>query len=93
MTGRSAIGYQGEVHDERQRRAAWTQAMRRLGNFCQFMLNGGAPILRPATIELFTQRESTSGHQCSDGSSAVAVGQIFFSAFYGHLGYTDFVVD
>jgi len=57
------------------------------------MLNGGYPILRPATVNLFTRRESapegTSHALGWDTPSTLSQsGKYFGARSYGHLGYT-----
>jgi len=61
--------------------------------FAQVMLNGGAPILRPETLALFTRREdSPAGTSRALGwdtpSSPSQSGKYFSSRSFGHLGYT-----
>jgi len=61
--------------------------------FAQCMLNGGAPILRPDTVALFTRREGsppgTSRALGWDTPSAPSQSGKYFSAgSCGHLGYT-----
>jgi serine-type D-Ala-D-Ala carboxypeptidase len=91
---------QGEVHDENASalggvagHAGVFSNAQDLAIFAQTMLNGGAPILRPETIQLFTQRESnpseTSRALGWDTPSAPSQSGKYFSArSYGHLGYT-----
>ncbi len=61
--------------------------------FAHAMLNGGRPLLRPGTVELFTRREATP----PDTSRALGwdtpsppsqSGQHFSPRSFGHLGYT-----
>ena len=57
------------------------------------MLNGGHPILRPATVELFTRRETTPNGTSRalgwDTPSALSQSGNYFSQLsFGHLGYT-----
>jgi CubicO group peptidase (beta-lactamase class C family) len=57
------------------------------------MLNGGYPILRPDTIQLFTRRESTpAGTSRALGwdtpSTPSQSGKYFSARSFGHLGYT-----
>jgi CubicO group peptidase (beta-lactamase class C family) len=61
--------------------------------FAHTMLSGGAPIVRPETVALFTQRESsplgTSRALGWDTPSAPSQSGKYLSASsYGHLGYT-----
>ena len=61
--------------------------------FAHAMLNGGHPILRPSTVELFSRRESapegTSRALGWDTPSAPSQsGKYFSSRSFGHLGYT-----
>jgi CubicO group peptidase (beta-lactamase class C family) len=91
---------QGEVHDENASalggvagHAGVFSNAEDLAIFAQAMLNGGAPILRPETIQLFTQRESTPpGTSRALGwdtpSSPSQSGKYFSPRSYGHLGYT-----
>ena len=91
---------QGEVHDENASalggvagHAGVFSNAEDLAIFAQAMLNGGAPILRPETIELFTQRESTpTGTSRALGwdtpSAPSQSGKYFSPRSYGHLGYT-----
>ena len=64
-----------------------------LAIFAHAILNGGYPILRPTTIELFTRRqsapESTSRALGWDTPSAPSQsGKYFSPRSFGHLGYT-----
>jgi serine-type D-Ala-D-Ala carboxypeptidase len=64
-----------------------------LALFAHAMLNGGRPILRPSTVELFSRRESapagTSRALGWDTPSAPSQSGKYFSArSFGHLGYT-----
>jgi CubicO group peptidase (beta-lactamase class C family) len=91
---------QGEVHDENASalggvagHAGLFANAEDLAIFAEAMLNGGAPILRPATIQLFTQRESTPpGTSRALGwdtpSAPSQSGKYFSPRSYGHLGYT-----
>ncbi len=61
--------------------------------FAHRLLSGGAPVLRPATIALFTRREATpQGTSRALGwdtpSAPSQAGQHFSPASFGHLGYT-----
>jgi CubicO group peptidase (beta-lactamase class C family) len=64
-----------------------------VAHFAHCMLSGGAPILHPETIELFTKRESlpagTSRALAWDTPSAPSQsGKYFSPESFGHLGYT-----
>ena len=64
-----------------------------LAIFAHAMLNGGHPILRPETVELFSRRErapeGTSRALGWDTPSASSQSGKYFSArSFGHLGYT-----
>jgi len=64
-----------------------------LAIFAHAMLNGGHPILRPDTVEIFTRRESkpdgTSRALGWDTPSAPSQsGKYLSSRSFGHLGYT-----
>ncbi len=91
---------QGEVQDEN----AWVlggvaghaglfSTARDLTKFAQCMLSGGAPILRPDTVKLFTARQAAQpGSSRALGwdtpSPPSQSGQYFSSHSFGHLGYT-----
>jgi serine-type D-Ala-D-Ala carboxypeptidase len=91
---------QGEVQDEN----AWVlggvaghaglfSTAEDLAQFAYAMLQGGAPILRPETLALFTRRESTpAGTSRALGwdtpSNPSQSGKYFGPNSYGHLGYT-----
>jgi CubicO group peptidase (beta-lactamase class C family) len=91
---------QGEVHDEN----AWVMGgvaghagcfadAYEVAAFAQCMLNGGAPLFRAHTVELFTQRQtSPSGTSRALGwdtpSPRSQSGRYFSPKSYGHLGYT-----
>lgn len=91
---------QGEVHDENAGalggvagHAGVFSNAEDLAVFAQTLLNGGTPILRPETIQLFTQRESTpAGTSRALGwdtpSAPSQSGKYFSPRSYGHLGYT-----
>jgi CubicO group peptidase (beta-lactamase class C family) len=91
---------QGEVHDENASalggvagHAGVFSNAEDLAIFAQAILSGGAPILRPETIQLFTQRESTPpGTSRALGwdtpSAPSQSGKYFSPHSYGHLGYT-----
>jgi serine-type D-Ala-D-Ala carboxypeptidase len=93
---------QGEVQDENASvlggiagHAGLFSTAEDLAIFAHAMLNGGHPILRSSTIELFSRRESAP-----DGTSRALgwdtpslplpsqSGQYFSSRSFGHLGYT-----
>jgi CubicO group peptidase (beta-lactamase class C family) len=64
-----------------------------LAMFAHATLNGGYPILRPETVDLFSRRESvpegTSRALGWDTPSAPSQsGKYFSSRSFGHLGYT-----
>jgi serine-type D-Ala-D-Ala carboxypeptidase len=91
---------QGEVQDENAgtlggvaAHAGLFSSAEDLARFAHSMLNGGAPILRPETVALFTRRESappgtsrTLGWDTPSGLSQS--GKYFSLQSYGHLGYT-----
>jgi CubicO group peptidase (beta-lactamase class C family) len=91
---------QGEVQDENASvlggiagHAGLFSTAEDLAIFAHAMLNGGHPILRSSTIELFSQRESapegTSRALGWDTPSAPSQsGKYFSSRSFGHLGYT-----
>ena len=91
---------QGEVQDENASvlggvagHAGLFSTAEDLAVFAHAMLNGGHPILRSTTIELFTRRESapagTSRALGWDTPSAPSQSGKYFSArSFGHLGYT-----
>jgi CubicO group peptidase (beta-lactamase class C family) len=91
---------QGEVQDENSSvlggvagHAGLFSSASDLGHFAHAMLNGGAPILRSETVELFTRREAqpagTSRALGWDTPSAPSQsGRHFSGASFGHLGYT-----
>jgi CubicO group peptidase (beta-lactamase class C family) len=91
---------QGEVQDENDSvlggiagHAGLFSTAEDLAIFAHAMLNGGHPILRSSTIDLFTRRESapegTSRALGWDTPSAPSQsGKYFSSASFGHLGYT-----
>ncbi len=61
--------------------------------FANAMLNGGAPIVRPPTLALFTRRESSppgTSHALGwdTPSSPSQSGRYFSKNSFGHLGYT-----
>jgi len=91
---------QGEVNDEN----AWVMGgvaghagvfatARDVSVFAQCILCGGEPLVRPGTVEIFTQREDfplgTSRALGWDTPSQPSQSGKYFSArSYGHLGYT-----
>jgi CubicO group peptidase (beta-lactamase class C family) len=91
---------QGEVQDENASvlggiagHAGLFSNAEDLAIFAHAMLNGGHPILRSATVELFSRRESapegTSRALGWDTPSAPSQsGKYFSSRSFGHLGYT-----
>jgi serine-type D-Ala-D-Ala carboxypeptidase len=91
---------QGEVQDENASilggvapHAGLFSTAQDLAKFAHAMLNGGHPILRPATVSLFTRREpaptATSRALGWDTPSASSQSGKYFSPnSYGHLGYT-----
>jgi CubicO group peptidase (beta-lactamase class C family) len=91
---------QGEVQDENASilggiagHAGLFSTAEDLAIFAHAMLNGGHPILRSSTVELFTRRESapegTSRTLGWDTPSAPSQsGKYFSSRSFGHLGYT-----
>jgi len=91
---------QGEVNDEN----AWVMggisghagvfaSAPDLAVFAECLLNGGAPLLKPATTALFTRREE-SPHGTSRAlgwdtpSQPSSSGTQFSASSYGHLGFT-----
>jgi CubicO group peptidase (beta-lactamase class C family) len=91
---------QGEVNDENAFVMAGVSGHAGLfapaidvARFAEWMLHGGAPILRPATIELFTRREAApAGTSRALGwdtpSPPSSSGKHFSRRSFGHLGYT-----
>jgi serine-type D-Ala-D-Ala carboxypeptidase len=91
---------QGEVQDENASilggiagHAGLFSTAEDLAIFAHAMLNGGYPILRPTTIELFSRRqlapEGTSRALGWDTPSAPSQSGKYFSIrSFGHLGYT-----
>ena len=90
----------GEVEDEN----AWVMGgiaghaglfanVEDVARFAQCTLDGGAPVFKPETVELFTRREtSPAGTSRALGwdtpSSPSQSGQYFSPRSFGHLGYT-----
>ncbi|MGH9556492.1 MAG: serine hydrolase domain-containing protein [Terriglobales bacterium] len=91
---------QGEVHDENASvlggvagHAGVFAPATDVATFAHAMLSGGAPILRPETVALFTRRESSpAGTSRALGwdtpSSPSQSGKHFSAGSFGHLGYT-----
>jgi len=91
---------QGEVQDENASvlggvagHAGLFSTAEDLAIFAHAMLNGGHPILRRETVELFSRRESTpAGTSRALGwdtpSTPSQSGKYFSSRSFGHLGYT-----
>jgi serine-type D-Ala-D-Ala carboxypeptidase len=91
---------QGEVQDENASilggvaaHAGLFATAEDLAIFAHSMLNGGYPILRPGTLELFSRREAAPlGTSRALGwdtpSSPSQSGKCFSSRSFGHLGYT-----
>jgi CubicO group peptidase (beta-lactamase class C family) len=91
---------QGEVQDENASvlggvagHAGLFSTAEDLAIFAHGMLNGGYPILRPDTVELFSRRESAPlGTSRALGWDTPATpsqsGKYFSARSFGHLGYT-----
>ncbi len=91
---------QGEVHDENASvlggvagHAGVFAPAAEVATFAHVLLGGGAPILRPETVALFTRREGgPAGTSRALGwdtpSSPSQSGQHFSRRSFGHLGYT-----
>jgi CubicO group peptidase (beta-lactamase class C family) len=91
---------QGEVQDENASilggvagHAGVFSTVEDLATFAHVMLTGGAPILRPETIEVFTRRESAPNNTSRalgwDTPSAPSQsGRYLSNRAFGHLGYT-----
>ena len=91
---------QGEVQDENASvlggvagHAGLFSTAEDLAIFAHAMLNGGYPILRPETVELFSRREAApDGTSRALGWDTPAApsqsGKYFSSRSFGHLGYT-----
>jgi CubicO group peptidase (beta-lactamase class C family) len=91
---------QGEVQDENASvmdgvagHAGVFSTATDLATFAHSLLVGGAPILRPETIALFTRRESSPAHTSralgwDTPSSPSQSGRYFSPSSFGHLGYT-----
>ena len=61
-----------------------------LATFAHCMLQGGRPILRPDTVELFTRRHGASSRALGwdTPSTPSQSGKYFSTLSFGHLGYT-----
>jgi CubicO group peptidase (beta-lactamase class C family) len=91
---------QGEVQDENAfvlggvaAHAGLFSTAEDLARFAQVMLQGGAGIIRPETISLFTRRESVpTGTSRALGWDTPSMpsqsGKYFSASSFGHLGYT-----
>ncbi|MGP0015831.1 serine hydrolase, partial [Pseudomonas sp.] len=91
---------QGEVNDENASvmegvagHAGLFASALDVARFAECMLRGGAPILKPATVALFTRREqSPAGTSRALGwdtpSHPSSSGKYFSPQSFGHLGYT-----
>jgi serine-type D-Ala-D-Ala carboxypeptidase len=91
---------QGEVNDENAfvmggvaGHAGCFANAESVATFAECMLRGGAPLFRPHTVDLFTQRQtSPAGTSRALGwdtpSPPSQSGKYFSSRSYGHLGYT-----
>ncbi len=91
---------QGEVQDENASvlggvagHAGLFSTAEDLAKFAHTMLQGGSPILRPATVAFFTRREAApTGTSRALGwdtpSTPSQSGRYFGPNSYGHLGYT-----
>jgi CubicO group peptidase (beta-lactamase class C family) len=91
---------QGEVQDENASvlrgvagHAGLFSTAEDLAVFSHAMLNGGHPILRPATVALFNRREShpentSRGLGWDTPSAPSQSGKYLSSSAFGHLGYT-----
>ena len=91
---------QGEVHDENASvlggvagHAGLFASAHDLATFAMAMLQGGAPILRPETVALFTRRlppppRSSRALGWDTPSFPSQSGSYFSAKSFGHLGYT-----
>lgn len=91
---------QGEVNDENASvmggvsgHAGLFAPAASIARFAECMLSGGSPITCPATVELFTRRETTpDGTSRALGwdtpSAPSTSGQYFSPRSFGHLGFT-----
>ncbi|HET6842519.1 MAG TPA: serine hydrolase domain-containing protein [Candidatus Angelobacter sp.] len=91
---------QGEVHDEN----AWVMegvaghagvfaTARDVSVFTHCVMSGGAPLLRPETVQFFTRRQpqpwgTSRALGWDTPSSPSQSGRYFSPSSYGHLGYT-----
>lgn len=91
---------QGEVHDENafvmggvSAHAGLFSSAADVAKFALWMLNGGKPILRPSTLQLFTSPQPVrTGYARALGwdrvSQPSSSGRFFSQSSYGHLGYS-----
>lgn len=91
---------QGEVHDENAAamggvagHAGVFSSATDVSRFAQCMLRGGAPILKPETVQIFTRKEKLPpGTDRALGwdtpSQPSQSGRFFSAGSYGHLGFT-----
>ena len=91
---------QGEVYDENAYilggvapHAGLFAPARDIATFAHILLHGGKPLVRPDTLSLFTQRQSSpAGTSRTLGwdtpSSPSQSGKYFSASSFGHLGYT-----
>src|SRR5207244_10894193 len=91
---------QGEVQDEnasvfgdRAGHARVFASAEDVAVFANALLNGGTPIIRPSTLNLFTQREAappgtTRALGWDTPSSPSQSGKYLSARAFGHLGYT-----
>jgi CubicO group peptidase (beta-lactamase class C family) len=91
---------QGEVHDENAfvlggvaGHAGIFSTAVDVAKFAECMLRGGAPLVQPSTLQLFTRRQTTpSGTSRALGwdtpSFPSQSGRYFSTRSFGHLGYT-----
>lgn len=91
---------QGEVQDENASvlggvagHAGLFSSAEDLAIFAHSLINGGHPILRPATVDLFTRREvlpvgTSRGLGWDTPSAPSQSGKQFSARSFGHLGYT-----
>jgi CubicO group peptidase (beta-lactamase class C family) len=90
---------QGEVQDENAfvlggvaGHAGLFSTAEDVARFAHTLLQGGASILRPETVSLFTRRDTTSGTSRALGwdtpSNPSQSGKYFGANSFGHLGYT-----
>jgi serine-type D-Ala-D-Ala carboxypeptidase len=89
---------QGEVQDENAfvlggvaAHAGLFATAEDIARFAHVMLNGGAPILHPETVSLFTRRVTPANSRAlgwDTPSTPSQSGKYFGPHSYGHLGYT-----